>query len=133
MNRLHITIGLLTVAVFIGTGVYMHFELPALIEHDHALRFTHRANHIYLLLAGLINLALGIYLSPHPRAWRRVMQRIGSWALLIAPVVLLAAFVIESRSLNEFRPVTALGVMIALAGTLAHVFGLQRRRPPHSQ
>lgn len=128
INRLHIVVGLLTFAAFLATGVYMHFALPGLIEQDHALRFTHRANHIYLLLAGLINLVMGVYVSPRPQRWRRTMQRVGSIALLLAPAVLLIAFLAEAHSTSEFRPVTAIGVMTTLAGSLLHLFGLQRRR-----
>ncbi len=126
MARLHLIIGLVTLAAFIGTGVYLHFELPAIIERDATLRFTHRANHIYLLLAGLVNIMAGVSRTPHPRRWRCTMQTIGSCGLLISPLVLLVAFVLEADSVNAFRPVTAIGVMIAFAGVILHLFGIQR-------
>ena len=130
MKRLHLILGLCTIAAFIGTGVYLKLALPELIERDHALRFTHRANHVYLLLAGLVNVVAGIYLAPHPKRWRRAMQSIGSGALLAAPAVLFIAFLLEAPSVSAVRPFTSVGLLIAFAGTLAHLFGIRRRVQP---
>ena len=49
-RRLDLVVGLLTVAVFLGTGLYMKTQFPALYGDNQTVRFLYRANHIYILL-----------------------------------------------------------------------------------
>lgn len=127
MSRFHIIIGLCTVAAFIGTGVYLELALQPIIERDPALRFTHRANHIYLLMSGLLNIAVGTYWRPHPKAWRRKMQTMASIALGVAPAVLLAAFIFEAQHDSPIRPITAAGALLCFLGVMLNLFGRQKR------
>jgi hypothetical protein len=72
MRKLHLIVGLAGVAVFLATGLYMHARFPALYGGNEALRFMYRANHVYLLLASLINvLALLGVAAQVPAAGRR--------------------------------------------------------------
>ena len=48
MQRLHRWVGIVTVVVFLLTGLYMRWRFPGLYETDETIRYLFRANHIYL-------------------------------------------------------------------------------------
>lgn len=121
LKRIHQGMGLVTVAVFLATGLYMRWRFPGLYEGNEVIRYLFRANHIYLLLAGLLNVALGLYLSLHPARWRGRLQRAGSVLLLMAPVLLLAAFFAEPPVPAPERPLTAAGIFATGIGMLCHL------------
>jgi hypothetical protein len=121
MNRLHLAVGLTTVAIFLYTGVYMQTGFPDLYLADEAIRYQYRANHIYLLLAGLLNIVMGIYLARQANPWRRFLQHLGSVALLLGPLLLIYAFFYEAPLGTPERVVTFFGVVCLLAGTLCHL------------
>ena len=127
LQHLHRWVGIVTVIVFLLTGLYMEWRFPSLNEADETIRSLFRANHIYLLLAGLLNLGLGLYLTEQAEHWRRMLQRVGSVLLVAAPVVLLAAFFYEPPQATPERPVTVLGVFFLLIGTLCHYAATFRR------
>ena len=109
LQRIHRWVGIVTVIVFLLTGLYMRWRFPGLYQADETIRYLFRANHIYLLLAGLLNLGLGLYLTEQAERWRRMLQRAGSVLLVAAPVVLLAAFFYEPPQAMPERPVTRVG------------------------
>ena len=79
MKRLHLIFGVLVVLVFLLTGQYMDFQDPKVRElTDEGTRMMFRSRHIYLLLAGLINLGVGVYFTYHRTAWRKSLQVVGS-------------------------------------------------------
>ena len=63
MKRLHLIIGLTVVVIFLLTGQYMEYVHNRLLLDG--TRMLYRSRHIYLLLAGLLNLILGIYFVRH--------------------------------------------------------------------
>jgi hypothetical protein len=79
----------------------------------------YRANHVYLLLGSLINLAVGIYRPGTRPGWRGIVALVGSALMLAAPLVLLAAFFFEAPRGTPERALTLLGVFLLLAGVLA--------------
>ena len=100
MNKIHRLIGSLTVLIFLSTGFYMRANFPGLYEENEAIRFMYRANHIYILLAGLLNIAIGTYFIFTPKKWMKNLQIVGSSALLIAPVLLVSAFFWNRKPLH---------------------------------
>ncbi len=128
MGRAHRLAGLATLAAFLITGFYLRFGLR-LEDGEHAIRYLFRANHVYILLAGLVNLALGAYLVPAARPWRRRAQQTGSALLLAATAALLAAFALEPPRGDPHRPITSLAVLGLFAGTLLHLAGARPPRP----
>jgi hypothetical protein len=88
MKRFHLIFGLAVVIVFLLTGQYMEYvhnrQLPD------GTRVLYRSRHIYLLLAGLINLVIGTYFVPRAPSWRRTIQIAGSTLIGLAPGLLLA-------------------------------------------
>ena len=118
-RSLHLLIGLAGVLAFLGTGAYMATHFPAAYESHEAIRYMYRANHVYLLLGSLINLAVGIYRPGTRSGWRGIVALAGSALILAAPLALLYAFFFEAPRGTPERGVTLLGVALLLIGVLA--------------
>jgi uncharacterized membrane protein YwaF len=119
IRSLHLWVGVGGVLAFLGTGAYMATHFPAAYEGHEAIRYMYRANHVYLLLGSLINLAVGIYRPGTRPGWRGIVALAGSALMLAAPLVLLAAFFFEAPRGTPERALTLLGVFLLLAGVLA--------------
>ena len=120
MRSLHRIAGAFGVAMFVATGVYMKLQFtPA--WPDMGMRLMFRSAHVYILCAGLANLLLAAYLMEAPAGRRRTTQLLGSVLLLLSPAAFTAAFFLEPvPGGNLFRPWCAVGLLLALAGTLLH-------------
>src|SRR5882757_7439883 len=119
IRSLHLLIGVGGVLAFLGTGAYMATHFPAAYESDEAIRYMYRANHVYLLLGSLINIAVGIYRPGTRPGWRGVIGLAGSAMLQAALVVLLYAFFFEASRAMPERAATLLGTAMLLIGVLA--------------
>lgn len=123
MKRFHLIVGLAVVIIFLLTGQYMEYlhnrQLPD------GQRMLYRSRHIYLLLAGLLNLALGIYLTPR-QGWRRKLQIVGSLLIVFAPVLLLAGFFSEPDKGPDQTMLAPLGIFAVALGTLCHLISSLR-------
>lgn len=126
LNLLHQTVGVITVLVFLATGLLMRFHLSRVFEANYFVRMLFRSSHIYILLAGLLNIALGTYLRLSER--RRAIQMFGSICLLTSPAVLIAAFFYEPFRESLDRPVTLLAMLLLLIGTFGHMLSQIGRR-----
>ena len=124
---LHKITGIVTVLIFLGTGAYMRFNSPGLFESDPTVRMMFRSTHIYILLAGLLNVGLGSYLILSQQKWRRVLQLIGSSFVLTAPPLLICAFFYEPSSRSVDRPLTLPAMLLLLIGTMSHLVSTARR------
>jgi peptidoglycan/LPS O-acetylase OafA/YrhL len=134
MKRFHLIFGLAIVIVFLLTGQYLEYvhnrQLPD------GTRMLYRSRHIYLLLAGLLNLGIGAYFISRPRGWRRMLQNIGSVLIALAPVPLLIGFFSEPQKGPEQTAVAPLGIFALAFGTLFHLISGARcrnARGPHAQ
>jgi heme A synthase len=121
MKASHLLVGVLSVLAFLATGLYMRANFPALYADNEALRYIYRANHIYLLLASLVNIALGVYLVAPKSGWRALLSRVGSGLVLLAPFVLCYAFFVEAPKASPERLFTALGVVLVSLGVVAQL------------
>ena len=123
-NLFHVFFGLLAVVAFLLTGQYMdrfHEHLSGMADGQ---RMLYRSRHIYILLAGLLNLGLGTYLRPRPERLARALQALGSALVVAATCLLVAAFFYEPPLANpEHVPLSRLGLYAILAGTLLHLLG----------
>ena len=125
---LHKLTGVLTVLIFLGTGAYMRFNGPELFQSDPTLRMMFRSNHIYILMAGLLNIGIGSYLVLSRRRSRRILQLIGSGFLLVAPVLLICAFFSEPSGKRFERHLTLSAMILLLTGTLSHLLSTAWKR-----
>lgn len=132
MRKVHILIGALGIVIFITTGMYMRATFPALYHGNEALRYMYRANHVYLLLASLINLAIGIYAPTTLRGnWARSFGLVGNVLVALSPAILTYAFFFEAPNASPDRGFTALGVFAALLGLLAQLPNARGEAPTH--
>lgn len=123
-NLFHVGFGLLVVVAFLLTGQYMDRFHEHLRGMPDGQRMLYRSRHIYILLAGLLNVGLGTYLRLRPERAPRVLQALGSALIVAATCLLVAAFFYEPPLANpEHVPVSRLGLYGILAGTLLHLFG----------
>jgi hypothetical protein len=127
LRKLHFVVGLAGVAAFVVTGAYMRAGFPDLYAANEVLRYLYRSNHVYVLLASLINLALGVHLTEVAPGWRATVSLIGSLLALASPVVLCFAFFLEAPVATPERVLTLLGVIAVAAGIALHVLGGARR------
>ena len=127
LRKLHFVVGIAGVAAFLVTGAYMRMGFPDLYAANEVLRYLYRSNHVYVLLASLVNLALGVHLTPVVPGWRASVSLFGSLLALASPVVLCFAFFIEAPVATPERVLTLIGVIAVAAGIALHVLGGARR------
>jgi len=123
LRKLHFAVGLAGIVAFVVTGAYMRAGFPDLYAANEVLRYLYRSNHVYVLLASLVNVALGVHLAPAEPGWRAAVSLIGSVLALAAPVVLCFAFFREAPVAQAERVWTLAGVAALTAGIALHVLG----------
>ena len=74
----------------------MRVVFPDLYAANEALRYVYRANHVYVLFASLVNLALAVRVAGGDVGWRAKLATAGSLLALASPAVLCLAFVLEA-------------------------------------
>ena len=120
MKRLHLWVGAIALFIFLLTGQYMDYLEVRTNALGETARVMFRSRHIYLLLAGLVNLGLGAYFGYRARGWRRHLQLLGSAFVVVAPVLMVAAFFAEPGAPGLQRHFTLPAVVILSIGTLLH-------------
>jgi hypothetical protein len=123
LRKLHFAVGLAGIVAFLATGLYMNAGFPELYGANEVLRYLYRSNHVYILLASLINVALGVHLAPAAPGWRATSSLVGSLLVIAAPVVLCFAFLLEAPLATPERVWTLVGVAALAAGIALHVLG----------
>ena len=118
VRSLHLVLGVGGVLAFLGTGAYMATHFPEAYGGGEPIRYMYRANHVYLLLASLVNLAIGMYRGSTRPGWRVVLGATGSALVLAALLILLYAFFVEPPRGVPERPATLIGVFVLLLGVL---------------
>lgn len=97
------------------------------IYHNHldgmpdGLRMLYRTRHIFILLAGLLNLGIAAYFSYRSQLWRKALQGLGSALIVLSSVLFIAAFFYEPRLADLYTPLSHWGTYTILAGTLCHL------------
>lgn len=100
----------------------MDFHDPRVREMtDEGTRMMFRSRHIYILLAGLINLGVGVYFTDWRERWRRILQLAGSGFLLIAPLLMIGAFFYEPTLKGMQRTLTLPALIALIIGVVLHL------------
>lgn len=123
MIRAHLIFGLIVFVVFLVTGKFMRVDFPDKEIIPQEFRLLMRSRHIYILLAGLLHIALGIYLQIRLQVWRKWLQFFGSFLLFAGTGTLVWAFVYETYTIRQFSEASRLGLYATLAGTIFHLLG----------
>ncbi len=122
MKRFHLVFGLLVVIVFLLTGQYMDIHLGHLHDMADGPRMLYRTRHIYILLAGLLNIGIGSYLTAHLERWPRVLHLLGSELIVVATCLFITAFFCDPRLSDLETPLSHYAMYLISSGTLLHLF-----------
>jgi cadmium resistance protein CadD (predicted permease) len=123
MRRFHQIFGWTIFFVFLLTGQYLRHYQNHLHGTPDGVRMLYRSRHIYILLAALLNIGLGIYFNYAAQRWRRRLQFVGSVVIVITTLLLIPAFFYEP-SLGPTKTFFSYFGIIGIAlGLLLHVLG----------
>ena len=106
---------------FLLTGQYM----DKFYNHLHGMadgpRLLYRTRHIFILLAGLLNLGIGAYFTNRIHSWARALQLLGSLFIFAASILFLIAFFYEPNLGNLHTPLSHWGTYTIATGAVLHV------------
>jgi hypothetical protein len=121
MKKFHLIFGACVVLAFLLTGQYMDKFYNHLAGVPDGPRLLYRTRHIFILLAGLLNLAMGAYFNYRIQTWRRAIQLLGSLLIFAASFLFVIAFFYEPNLSNLHTPLSHWGTYTIATGVLLHV------------
>ncbi len=127
LRTAHLVVGAITVGAFLVTGLVMAGHQPPLTSLDWGERLLFRSRYIYILSAGLVNLALGLRYALPEGAARRSAALAGSLLTLVSAVLLFFAFFAEPMAGRGPGWLSAAGLHALFGGVLLHAAGSFRR------
>jgi energy-coupling factor transporter transmembrane protein EcfT len=121
MRKLHLIFGIFALIAFLLTGQYMDKYYNHMVGVPDGIRLLYRTRHIFILLAGLLNLGIAAYFTYRLQPWRRVLQVIGSVLIFVASLLFIAAFFYEPKLSNLYTPLSHWGTYTIVAGIALHL------------
>src|SRR6185503_16479540 len=121
MKKIHLIFGILVVVAFLLTGQYMDKLYNHMVGVPDAQRLLFRTRHIFILLAGLLNLGIGAYFTYRVETWRRTIQLLGSLLIIAASILFLIAFFYEPKLSDLHTPLSHWGTYTIATGAVLHV------------
>lgn len=121
MRKVHLIFGAFVLVAFLLTGQYMDKFYNHLEGFPDGTRLLYRTRHIFILLAGLLNLGIGAYFSYRRETWRRTVQLLGSLLIFAASFLFLIAFFYEPKLSDLDTPLSHWGTYTIATGALLHV------------
>ena len=128
LRTAHLVVGAMTVAAFLVTGLVMYGHEPALSTMDWGDRLLFRSRHIYILAAGLANLALGVNYGLPDGSARRGAAAAGSLMALASTALLFFAFFAEPMAGREPGRLSAYGLFALFGGVVLYTLASLRPR-----
>ena len=122
MRRFHLIFGIILFIAFLLTGQYMDKYHNHLKGMPDGIRMLYRTRHIFILLAGLLNIGIGSYFTYRTLSWGVALQILGSVLVVIASVLFVIAFFYEPTLTELKTPLSHWGMYSILAGTSLHFF-----------
>ena len=126
MRRFHQIFGWTVFVVFLLTGQYMRIYHNHLAGIPDGVRMLYRSRHIYILLAAMLNIALGIYFRYAAQRWRRGLQVAGSAVIVITTLLLIPAFFYDPGLGPDKTVLSYFGIIGMAFGMLLHFVGSPR-------
>lgn len=128
LRMAHLVVGAIAVIAFLVTGQVMGRLDPPVGEMEWAERLLFRSRHMYILAAGLVNLAIGVhYLLPEGEV-RKVAATAGSLLVLASALLLFFAFFAEPMAGRWPGVLSAFGLYAMFGGVLLYTIASLRRR-----
>ena len=113
-RRAHWIVGTATLVIFLLTGAYMRWvRVPPVPQLDDVTRAVYRSRHLFILLSAVVNLAL----ATAPAATKRLRQLVSVIAL-VAPALLLAAFIVEPARGIHGAPLSQMALYLLFAAAV---------------
>jgi hypothetical protein len=129
MKKAHLIFGILIVVGFLLTGQYMDKYYNHLAGMPDGPRLLYRTRHIFILLAGLLNLGIGAYFTYRAQPGRRALQLLGSLLIFAGSFLFLIAFFYEPNLGNLHTPLSHWGTYTIATGAVLHVVSGVRDNP----
>jgi hypothetical protein len=120
LGKIHLIFGILVVIIFLLTGQYMDKNFNHLKDMELMNRALFRAGHLYILLFGLINAALGSHLKLSKITWINLIQKFGSLVVFGATILVIYGFFTELPTNDIERPLTRFSLYLILFGVSTH-------------
>lgn len=120
LRMAHLVVGAIAVVAFLITGQIMGRHEPPVAAMEWAERLLFRSRHIYLLSAGLVNLALGVHFVLPARDLRRSAAIAGSLLVLASAVLTFFAFFAEPMAGRPPGMISSLGLVALFGGVLLY-------------
>ncbi|WP_282136235.1 hypothetical protein [Seonamhaeicola maritimus] len=120
LGKIHLFFGILVVIIFLLTGQYMDKSFNHLQDMELMNRALFRAGHLYILLFGLINAALGAHLKLSKTKWINLVQKLGSLVIFCATILVIYGFFTELPTEDIERPLTRFSLYLILFGVSVH-------------
>lgn len=121
MKRIHLIFGIFVVGVFLLTGQYMDKYHNHMVGVPDGVRMLYRTRHVFILLAGLLNLGIAAYFTLRSQLWRRILQLFGSGLIFISSFLFIVAFFYEPKLSDLHTPFSHWGTYIIVVGTVFHL------------
>ena len=121
MKKVHLIFGVFVVIAFLLTGQYMDKYYNHMVGVADAPRLLYRTRHIFILMAGLVNLMIGTYFTLRIEVWRRAIQLLGSLLIFTASFLFVVAFFYEPNLSNLRTPLSHWGMYAITAGVVLHL------------
>lgn len=120
LRMAHLVVGGIAVVAFLITGQVMGRHEPPVAAMEWAERLLFRSRHIYLLCAGLVNIALGVRFALPQRALGRSAASAGSLLVLASAVLLFFAFFAEPMAARPPGMISSFGLVALFGGVLLY-------------
>lgn len=128
LRMAHLVVGAIAVVAFLATGQVMGRLDPPVAELEWAERLLFRSRHMYILAAGLVNLALGVHYLLPEGAVRKVAATAGSLLVLTSALLLFFAFFAEPMAGRWPGVLSMLGLYALFGGVLLYTIVCLRLR-----
>ena len=120
---INLVTGIAVVIIFLLTGQYLEYTFNEEVERNFGFRMMRNSRHIYILLSGLINAAIGIYLTTSRIFIVFVLQVVATLFTVSASVLFILGFFTEVYGTFAPTPKIHWGTYLLLAGIFLHFIG----------
>jgi hypothetical protein len=128
LRMAHLVVGAIAVVAFLVTGQVMGRLDPPVAGMEWAERLLFRSRHMYILAAGLVNVAIGVHYRLPEGAARKVAATTGSLLVLASALLLFFAFFAEPMAGRWPGALSMLGLYAVFGGVLLYAIASLRPR-----
>lgn len=129
LRTAHLAVGAIAIVAFLITGMLMNAHEPPVMKMAWDQRLLFNSRHIYLMSAGLANLAMGVHYALPAPGLRRGAAILGSLLALASAVMLFFAFFAEPMASRWPGALSGYGLFALFGGVLIYALVGLRRGP----